>query len=151
MILNKYVPTFPIWTGGSPFERTTPVLPLLPEISRFEKILAWMSHIYKFFKSLTLFTHSIWKSWLLVTKLGACVALRTISIMSCEFKSIKALIVSAQAKKLPGSSLIINAVCNFLTVKNAVELNRLLLKFIFLCRVDIQENSREDNAKFNFL
>ena len=36
-------------------------------------------------------------------------------------------------------------------MKSAVELNRLLLKFILLCQVDIQESSREDNAKFNFL
>ena len=29
-------------------------------------------------------------------------------------------------------------------MKNAVELNRLLLNFVFLCQVDIQENSRKD-------
>ena len=36
-------------------------------------------------------------------------------------------------------------------MKIAVELNRLLLKFVLLCQLDIQESSREDNAKFNFL
>ena len=32
-----------------------------------------------------------------------------------------------------------------------MELNRLLLKFVLLCQVDIKESSGEDNAKFNFL
>ena len=36
-------------------------------------------------------------------------------------------------------------------MKRAVELDRLLLKFVLLCQVDIQESSREHNAKFNFL
>ena len=35
-------------------------------------------------------------------------------------------------------------------MKSAVELNRLLLKFVLLCQVDLQENSREGNAKFKF-
>ena len=55
----------------APILRGPPVLPFLPEISRFEMILAGMSNIYEFFKSITLFTNSTWKSWLLVTKLGA--------------------------------------------------------------------------------
>ena len=41
-------------------------------------------------------------------------------------------------------------VCNFLTMKSAVVLDRLLLKFL-LCHVDIQESSREDSTTFNFL
>ena len=36
-------------------------------------------------------------------------------------------------------------------MKSAIELNILLLKFLLLCLVDIQESSREGNAKFNFL
>ena len=36
-------------------------------------------------------------------------------------------------------------------MKSALELNRLLLKFLLLCYVDLLEHSREDNAKFNFL
>ena len=36
-------------------------------------------------------------------------------------------------------------------MKSAVELNILLLKFVLLCLVDIQESFREDNAKFNVL
>ena len=37
---TAYVRTLPFWMGGSPFERTAPVFPFLPEICRFEKILA---------------------------------------------------------------------------------------------------------------
>ena len=70
-----YVPTLLFWTMDSRFEMTAPALPVLPEISRFEMIPVWMSDIYEFFKSITLFTNSIWKPWLLITKLGACVAL----------------------------------------------------------------------------
>ena len=58
-------------TGGSRFERTTPALPFLLKISRFEMTLAWISDIYELFKLITLFTNSIWNSWLHVTKLGA--------------------------------------------------------------------------------
>ena len=66
---TSYVPTLPLWTRSSRVERATPVLPFLPEISRFEMILASMSDIYELFKSITLLTNSIWKSWLLETKL----------------------------------------------------------------------------------
>ena len=68
---TSYVPTLPLWTRSSRVERATPVLPFLPEISRFEMILASMSDIYELFKSITLLTNSIWKSWLLETKLVA--------------------------------------------------------------------------------
>ena len=33
-------------------------------------------------------------------------------------------------------------------MESAVELNRLLVKFVLLCQVNIHERSREDNAKF---
>ena len=69
--MTSYVPTLPFWTSSSRVERATPVLPFLPEISRFEMILASMSDIYELFKSITLLTNSIWKSWLLETKLVA--------------------------------------------------------------------------------
>ena len=36
-------------------------------------------------------------------------------------------------------------------MKINVELNILLLKFVLLCHVDVQESSRKDNAKFYFL
>ena len=39
----------------------------------------------------------------------------------------------------------------FLTMKKAAELNRLVLKLILLCQVDIQESSGIDNGTFNFL
>ena len=38
-------------------------------------ILTWMSNIYDFFKSITLFIKTMWKSWLLRIKLGVCVTL----------------------------------------------------------------------------
>ena len=60
-------------------------------------------------------------------------------------------IALAQAKEAAGTSLRINTVCNFQTVKSGAELNTLLLKFLLLCQVDIQESSRKDNAKFSFL
>ena len=36
-------------------------------------------------------------------------------------------------------------------MESAAKLNRLLLKLVLLCQVDIQEIPRECNAKFNFL
>ena len=36
---------------------------------------------------------------------------------------------------------------NFQTIKSAVELNRLLLKFLILCHVDFKKIYREDNQK----
>ena len=50
-VVDTYVPTLLFWTGGSRFERTAPVLPFLPEIFRFEMILAWMLDIYEFSSS----------------------------------------------------------------------------------------------------
>ena len=75
MFSIAYVPNLPFWRGGPRFERAAPVFPVLPEISHFQMILAWISNTYKFFKSITIFTNTMWKSWLLKTKLGACVAL----------------------------------------------------------------------------
>ena len=48
-----YVPSLPFWTRCSPFEKTAPVFSFLPEISRFEMIMAWMSDITYY---------SIWES-----------------------------------------------------------------------------------------
>ena len=56
----------------SRFQRAAPILPFIQEISR---LLALMSDINEFPKSITLFINSMQKSCLLVTKLGACVAL----------------------------------------------------------------------------
>ena len=36
-------------------------------------------------------------------------------------------------------------------MESAAKLNRLLLKLVLLCQVDIQESPREGNTKFNFL
>ena len=49
---------------GSCFERIAPVLLFLPEISPFEIILAEMSDLSEFFKSITIFINPMWKSWL---------------------------------------------------------------------------------------
>ena len=39
----------------------------------------------------------------------------------------------------------------FSAIKSAIKLNRLLLEFLMLSNIDIQESSREDNAKFIFI
>ena len=53
-----------------------------------------------------------------------------------------------RVKEISETRLRINTVCNFQAMKIAVELHRLLLKFLILCDVvDIQEISREDNPK----
>ena len=99
-----------------------------------------MSDLYNFFKSVTIFRNMMWTSWLLLTKLGACI---TIS----RSMSTKAQTFLLQGKEIPETSLRINSVCNFQTMKSAVELKRLLLKFLILCHVDIQKISLEDNQK----
>ena len=67
------------------FERgAAPVLPFISEISRFEMVLALMSDIYGFFRLITPFINPMRKSWLLVTKLGECVALGHHHIMSSK-------------------------------------------------------------------
>ena len=119
--MSSYVPTLQFRTGGSRFERTAPVLPFLIEISRFEMILACMSDIYEFFQSITLFTNSMWKSWLLLTKLRAGVALDRYLHYEQEIHVNKALIILAQSKghpenlvwKIDRKSLKIDTVCNF--------------------------------------
>ena len=108
---NSYVPTLPFWTGDSRFDRTTFVFAFLPEFFRFEMILGWISDIYKFFKSITLFTRSMSKSWLQETKLVA-LDYPTIFMMSCTVcrsVSTKALLVLALAKEAWEMSLRINS------------------------------------------
>ena len=85
-----------------------------------------MSDVYEFFKSMTIYTNSMWKSWLLLTKLGACVTI------SSRSGSTKARTFLLQGKEIPEASLWINTVCNFQLMKSTVELNRLLLKFLIL-------------------
>ena len=102
-VLNKYIFQF------SRFERETPVFRqqltppsprFIPEIFHFEMILAWMSHIYEFFKLIALFKNSMWKSWLLATKLRARIAtMATIFIMSSRSGFTKALVVLKLAKE----------------------------------------------------
>ena len=55
------------------------------------------------------------------------------------------------AKEALGTSLRMKRIFKFWTMKSAVELSRLLLKFILLVRWDIQKSSLKDNAKLNFL
>ena len=81
------------------FSEATPVLPFIPEFFRFEMILAWISDLDEVFKLITLFINSMWKSWLLVTKLGTALLLATIFIMSSRSVSTKALIVLAISKE----------------------------------------------------
>ena len=97
----------------SRFERTAPVLSFLLEISHFEMILAWMSDVYEFFKSVTPFTTLMWKPWLPAMKLGACVALGYHLHYEQETELIKALIVLTLAKEASETSLRINMICNF--------------------------------------
>ena len=54
------------------------------------------------------------------------------------------------SEEAPKMSLRINIVYIFSTMKSAVELNKLLLKFL-LCHMYIQESSCKDSARFNFL
>ena len=63
------------WKAPASRRQLLPSRMYIPEISRFEMILAWMSDICKFFKSITLFKNLMWKFWLLVTKLDACISL----------------------------------------------------------------------------
>ena len=59
-----------------------------------------------------------------MTNLGLCVALGNQLIISSTFL--------LSAKETPKTSLRINTVCNFQTMKSAVELNKLLLKLWLL-------------------
>ena len=98
-VFNKYMFQF------SRFQMAAhaPLPRFIPEIFRFEMILAWMSHIYEFFKSIALFKNSMWKSWLLATKLHArIVTMATIFIMSSRSGFTKALLVLALAKEARG-------------------------------------------------
>ena len=83
-------------------------------------------------------------------KLGVCIALSTVFMISFRSLSREALIVLVLAKVASGTSLKTNTICNFLTMKSVVGLNRLLLKFLLLYQVDIQESFGEKNAKFKF-
>ena len=68
----------------------------------------------------------------------------------------KALMILAIVKEAPRTTLTINTICNFETMKNAVELLLMLIystiiKILLICYVDIQESPHKDNAKFNFI
>ena len=75
----------------------------------------------------------------------------TIFVISSRSVSKSAHTVLVQVKEIPGKSLRINTVCNFLTIKSAAELNKLLSRLLLLFHIDIQESSPKRNAKFNFL
>ena len=116
LALNRKLP---FWKDSS----SHPPKVVFPEIFHSEIILTWMSDIYEYLKSVTLFTNSLWKSWLLITKLGVWVAL--IFFISFRFVSAKYVIVLAVAKQVSATNLKINWISNFYAVKSAVELNRL--------------------------
>ena len=79
--------------------------------SHFEMILTGMSDIYEFFRSITLFTNLMEKSRLLATKLGGCILLATIFIISSRSVSIKPLIIVLEiSKEGPGMSLWISTI-----------------------------------------
>ena len=80
-----------------------------------------MSDLYEFFKSVTIFTNLMWKSWLLLTKLGVCITINSRSV-----STKKAHTFLLQGKEIPEMSLRINTVCSFQNMKSAVELNRLI-------------------------
>ena len=68
--------------------------------------------------------------------------------LSSRSVSTEARTLLLRVKEISETRLRINTVCNFQAMKIAVELHRLLLKFLILCDVvDIQEISREDNPK----
>ena len=71
--------------------------------------------------------------------------------MRSRFMLTKAQIVLAQAKNHQERNWESIQFAIFKSSKFAVELNRVLLEFLLLCHVHIQESSPEENAKFNFL
>ena len=93
--------------GGFSFERTAPLLPVFPEISRFMMrwlmILAGMSDIYEFFKLITFFTNLMSKSWLIITKLGVWVPIHHLH-HQLQIRFNKSFIVLAFSKKSSISS-----------------------------------------------
>ena len=60
---------------------------------------------------------------------------------------LKAQFFLLKAKEMPETRSRTNTVYNFQTMKSAVELNRLLLKFLILCHMDIQKIFCKDNQK----
>ena len=78
--------------------------------------------------------------------------MRLPSSSSALFRSVstKALIVLTLASKRSiRKSLKINTFCSYLlNMKSVMKLNRLWLKFLLLCKVDVQESSREGNVNF---
>ena len=88
-----------------------------------------MSDLYEFFKLITIFANPMWKSWLLMAKLGVCIPLGKHLVISTIF-----LLEAKNCLKWVWES----TQFVFLTMKSAVEPNRLLMKFL-LCHVDIQE------------
>ena len=102
-----YVTTLLFWMGGFSFERTAPLLPVFPEISRFTMrwlmILAGMSDIYEFSKLITFFTNLMSKSWLIITKLGVWVPIHHLH-HQLQIRFNKSFIVLAFSKKSSISS-----------------------------------------------
>ena len=79
-------------------------------------ILTWMSNIYDFFKSITLFIKTMWKSWLLRIKLGVCVTLvhhlqivTLVQHLQCQQSAFCFDPTERRVKK----SLKINTICSF--------------------------------------
>ena len=117
LALNRKLP---FWKDSS----SHPPKVVLPEISRSEIILTWMSDIYEYLKSVTLFTNSMWKSWLLITKLGVWVALIQHLLYQLQICVSKRCHCFGSSKKSVSHEFE-NRISNFYAVKSAVELNRL--------------------------
>ena len=105
-----------------------------------------MSDLYEFRQSITLFAHSIWKSWLLIMKLGACVALcyhlhhEHLTLVSQSMNCFRT------TDRRTSNELRFNKVWNFRTIKSTTELSSLLLKFLLLSHVvwwDIKEQAMQ--------
>ena len=125
----------PIWSIGntechqypwhmfqpSRFEWEAPVIRGQLPFSRLflkSSVLRWSWFYYQiylnFFKSISLFTNSICKFWLPVTKLGACVVVGiSFFLVSCRSVSTEGPIVLLLVKETPEMSLRINTACNF--------------------------------------
>ena len=73
-----------------------------------------MSDLYEFFKLMTISKNQMGKSRLLLTKLGACI------IISSRSMSTKAHTFLLEGNQITETSLRINTVCNFQTMKSAV-------------------------------
>ena len=130
------------------FRKAATVLPLIPQISRFEMILTWISDVYEFF-----FDHAFYKLDVKILAITNNIRYMDFSwplslswaVDPCQQKLFLWLVL---AKEVPVTTLRISTL--FLKPWEVL-LNRPLSKFVLLSQVDIKKSSCENNAKFNFL